>query len=49
MEEVAFFHRGTRTLILADLIENFEPGKVGGRGGGWFGWPARRTPTARRP
>lgn len=26
--EVAFFHRQSRTLILADLIENFEPGKV---------------------
>ncbi len=30
MEEVVFFHRETRTLILADLIENFEPDKVGG-------------------
>lgn len=30
MEEVVFFHRKTRTLILADLIENFEPDKVGG-------------------
>ena len=30
MEEVVFFHRRTRTLILADLIENFEPGKIGG-------------------
>lgn len=30
MEEVVFFHRKTRTLILADLIENFEPEKVGG-------------------
>ena len=29
MEEVVFFHRGTRTLVLADLIENLEPGKVG--------------------
>ena len=28
MEEVAFFHRKTRTLILADMIENFEPKKV---------------------
>ena len=28
MEEVAFFHRNTRTVILADLIENFEPEKV---------------------
>lgn len=29
MEEVVFFHRATRTVILADLIENFERGKVG--------------------
>ncbi len=29
MEEVVFFHRKTRTLVLADLIENFEPEKVG--------------------
>ncbi|MGG6238387.1 DUF4336 domain-containing protein [Nodosilinea sp. AN01ver1] len=28
MEEVVFFHRHSRTLILADLIENFEPQKV---------------------
>jgi len=26
---VEFFHRASRTLILADLIENFEPRKVG--------------------
>lgn len=25
MEEVVFFHRPTRSLILTDLIENFEP------------------------
>jgi hypothetical protein len=30
MEEAVFFHRKTRTLVLADLIENFEPGKIGG-------------------
>ena len=30
MEEVVFFHRRTRTLILADLIENFEAAKLGG-------------------
>lgn len=35
MEEVVFFHRKTRTLILADLIENFEPERVG-RGYGWL-------------
>ncbi|MDO3381544.1 DUF4336 domain-containing protein [Gilvimarinus algae] len=28
LEEVVFFHRSSRTLILADLIENFEPQKV---------------------
>lgn len=30
MEEVVFFHRKTKTVILADLIENFEPDKIGG-------------------
>jgi hypothetical protein len=25
IQEVVFFHRKTRTLVLADLIENFEP------------------------
>jgi hypothetical protein len=30
MEEVVFFHHETRTVILADLVENFEPEKVGG-------------------
>jgi Domain of unknown function (DUF4336) len=29
MTEVVFFHRASRTLILADLIENFEPRKLG--------------------
>lgn len=28
MDEVVFFHRQSQTLILADLIENFEPSKV---------------------
>jgi hypothetical protein len=28
LEEVVFFHRRSRTLVLADLIENFEPSKV---------------------
>jgi hypothetical protein len=30
MTEVEFFHRASGTLILTDLIENFEPHKVGG-------------------
>lgn len=34
MDEVVFFHRQSATLILADLIENFEPKKVAP----WFGW-----------
>lgn len=29
MTEVVFFHRFSRTLILCDLIENFEPAKLG--------------------
>lgn len=29
MTEVVFFHRASRTLILTDLIENFEPHKIG--------------------
>lgn len=29
MEEVVFCHRPTRTLILTDLIENFEPETLG--------------------
>jgi len=29
MTEIALFHRPTRTLVLADLIENFESHKVG--------------------
>jgi hypothetical protein len=29
VEEVVFFHRPSRTLILADLIENFEPARLG--------------------
>lgn len=37
MEEVVFFHRRSATLILADLIENFEPGKVSTR----LGWLLR--------
>jgi hypothetical protein len=28
MDEVVFFHKLSRTLILADLIENFEPARV---------------------
>jgi len=31
MAEVEFFHRPTRTLILTDLIENFEPSRIHSR------------------
>lgn len=30
MTEVEFFHRASRTLILTDLVENFEPQKLSG-------------------
>ncbi|GLQ55518.1 DUF4336 domain-containing protein [Devosia nitrariae] len=29
MTEMVFFHRPSRTLVLTDLIENFEPAKLG--------------------
>jgi len=29
MSEIVFFHRPSRTLVLTDLIENFEPQKLG--------------------
>lgn len=35
-DEVAFFHRASRTLILTDLIENFAPERVG-----LWRWPLR--------
>ncbi len=34
LEEVVFFHKPSHTLILADLIENFEPHRIGS-------WPLR--------
>lgn len=37
LEEVVFFHRKSRTVILADLIENFEPEKLGR----FYGWLVR--------
>ena len=29
MSEIVFFHRPSRTLVLTDMIENFEPQKLG--------------------
>ena len=37
MTEFEFFHRASRTLILTDLIENFEPDKLG-RAARWLAW-----------
>jgi hypothetical protein len=49
MEEVVFFHRGMRTLVLVDLIETSSRARSESRGDGRYDCPARRTPTARRP
>lgn len=38
MTEVEFFHRPSRTLILTDLIENFEPGKLSSLPMRWLTW-----------
>lgn len=38
MTEVEFFHHPSRTLVLTDFIENFEPGKLGSW---WLHWLTR--------
>lgn len=38
MSEVVFFHRPSRTLLLADLIENFEPDRLDSS---WQRWLTR--------
>jgi hypothetical protein len=38
MTEVEFFHRASRTLVLTDFIENFEPRKLGSI---WLRWLTR--------
>jgi hypothetical protein len=38
MTEYEFFHRASRTLILTDLIENFEPRKLGSGLMRWLTW-----------
>jgi hypothetical protein len=40
LEEVIFFHKPSRVMILADMIENFEPGRIDKR---WFRWLAGLT------
>ncbi|HTO40563.1 MAG TPA: DUF4336 domain-containing protein [Rhizomicrobium sp.] len=37
MTEIVFFHRKSRSVLFADLIENFPPGWFSG----WRGWVAR--------
>jgi hypothetical protein len=38
MTEFVFFHRASRTLVLTDLIENFEPHKLGYGPMRWLAW-----------
>jgi hypothetical protein len=38
MTEIVFFHFRSRTLVLTDLIENFEPDKVSGFLMRWLTW-----------
>jgi hypothetical protein len=38
MTEVVFFHRPSRTLILTDAIENFEPRKIASPWVRWLTW-----------
>jgi hypothetical protein len=38
MTEVEFFHYASRTLVLTDLIENFEPQKLGTRAQRFLTW-----------
>ena len=38
MTEFVFFHRVSRTLVLTDFIENFEPGKLGSTFQRWLTW-----------
>lgn len=42
MDEVVFFHRASRTAILADLSENFDAAFLAAHWRGWQRWIARR-------
>lgn len=44
MTEIVFFHRPSRTLVLTDFIENFEPRKLG-----WLAWLLTRLGGAQHP
>jgi hypothetical protein len=41
MTEVEFFHYASRTLVLTDLVENFEPQKLGSIVMRWITWFGR--------
>jgi hypothetical protein len=50
MTEVAFFHRASGTLVLTDLIENFEPGKLRSRLMRWLTrWAGAQDPDGSMP
>jgi hypothetical protein len=38
MTEVVFFHHPSRTLVLTDLVENFEPARLGHGLMRWLSW-----------
>jgi hypothetical protein len=45
MTEIVFFHQRTRTLVLTDLIENFEPDRTSSKG--FAGWQETRRQSAK--
>ena len=50
LTEVDFFHRASRTLILTDLIENFEPRRVRNRALRWImRWSGATDPDGKAP
>jgi hypothetical protein len=50
LTEIDFFHRASRTAILTDLIENFEPARVRSRFWRWvIGWSGAADPDGKAP
>jgi len=41
MDEIVFFHRASRTAIIADLSENFSPHFIATHWPWWLGWIAK--------